>query len=127
MSSQRRPRIGAGRCYNFLQSLSDAPNSCGPAVVSSRYDILTGKPTMLSQALSSTSSIVLPLGHTSHCETPAPRTLHEHFSRAVVRTFAAKEHVFTEGDPRTNLYRVEAGAVCLYKVMGDGRRQVLGF
>jgi CRP-like cAMP-binding protein len=82
---------------------------------------------MLSQALSSTPAILLPLAHTKHCEAPAPRTLHDHFARAPLRVFAAKEHVFTEGDPRCNLYRVEAGAVCLYKVMGDGRRQVLGF
>jgi CRP/FNR family transcriptional regulator, anaerobic regulatory protein len=82
---------------------------------------------MLSQALSS-SPILLPLARTKQCEaSAAPRTLHEHFSRAPVRSLAAKEHVFTEGDPRSNLYRVEAGAVCLYKVMGDGRRQVLGF
>ena len=82
---------------------------------------------MLSHELTSPSSILLPLAHTKHCEAPAPRTLHDHFSRAPVRSFAAKEHVFTEGDPRSSLYRVESGAVCLYKVMGDGRRQVLGF
>ena len=82
---------------------------------------------MLSHELTSPSSILLPLARTKHCEAPAPRTLHDHFSRAPVRSFAAKEHVFTEGDPRSNLYRVESGAVCLYKVMGDGRRQVLGF
>lgn len=56
-----------------------------------------------------------------------PCTLSDHLSRAPLRSFAAKEHVFTEGDPRTNLYRLESGAVCLYKVMPDGRRQVLGF
>jgi CRP-like cAMP-binding protein len=84
-------------------------------------------PTMLSQALSSPSSILLPLTHTKHREAPAPRTLHDHFSHALVRAFVAKEHVFTEGDPRCSLYRVESGAVCLYKIMGDGRRQVLGF
>lgn len=58
----------------------------------------------------------------------APRpTLDDHFARAPSRSFAAKEHVFTEGDVRSNLYRLESGAVCLYKVMPDGRRQVLGF
>ncbi|MDX2202266.1 MAG: helix-turn-helix domain-containing protein [Hyphomicrobiaceae bacterium] len=57
----------------------------------------------------------------------APSTLEGHLSRAPLRSFAAKEHVFTEGDARTNLYRLESGAVCLYKVMPDGRRQVLGF
>lgn len=57
----------------------------------------------------------------------APSTLESHLSRAPLRSFSAKEHVFTEGDPRANLYRLESGAVCLYKVMPDGRRQVLGF
>src|SRR5262245_56033203 len=56
-----------------------------------------------------------------------PSTLDEHLSRAPLRSCAAKEHVFTEGDARTSLYRLESGAVCLYKVMPDGRRQVLGF
>lgn len=62
-------------------------------------------------------------------KTPAadPTSLEGHLARAPARTFAAKEHVFTEGDPRANLYRIESGAVCLYKVMPDGRRQVLGF
>lgn len=82
---------------------------------------------MLSEALSSHTPLPLPPAHTKPREASAPCTLHDHFSRAPVRSFAAKEHVFTEGDPRSNLYRVEAGAVCLYKVMGDGRRQVLGF
>lgn len=58
---------------------------------------------------------------------PSPSSLESHLSRAPLRSFAAKEHVFTEGDPRANLYRLESGAVCLYKVMPDGRRQVLGF
>lgn len=56
-----------------------------------------------------------------------PTSLEGHLARAPQRTFAAKEHVFTEGDPRANLYRIESGAVCMYKVMPDGRRQVLGF
>jgi CRP/FNR family transcriptional regulator len=82
---------------------------------------------MLSQALSSTPSILLPQAPTKRCEAPAPRTLHEQLSRAPVRCLGAKEHVFTEGDPTINLYRDETGAVCLYKVMGHGRPQVLGF
>ncbi len=28
---------------------------------------------------------------------------------------------------RSHVYRIESGAVCLYKIMGDGRRQVLDF
>ena len=38
-----------------------------------------------------------------------------------------KGHVFTEGDPTTHVYRVETGAVALYKVLADGQRQIVGF
>jgi CRP/FNR family transcriptional regulator len=38
-----------------------------------------------------------------------------------------KGFVFTEGDTATYIYRVETGAVALYKVIADGRRQILGF
>ena len=44
-----------------------------------------------------------------------------------VRLVKPREHVFTTGDARSHVYRVESGAVCLYKIMGDGRRQVLDF
>lgn len=56
-----------------------------------------------------------------------PHSLDAHISRAPLRGVDAKEHVFTEGDARSHLYRVETGAICLYKVLPDGRRQVLGF
>jgi CRP/FNR family transcriptional regulator len=60
-------------------------------------------------------------------QSAAPHSLDAHISRAPVRSVQAKEHVFAEGDDRSHLYRVEAGAICLYKVLPDGRRQVLGF
>jgi CRP/FNR family transcriptional regulator len=44
-----------------------------------------------------------------------------------LRVFEAKEHVFCEGDDATHVYKVEAGHVCLYRMMPDGRRQVLDF
>ena len=43
------------------------------------------------------------------------------------RTLEAKEHVFRDGDAVDNVYLVEAGHVCVYKLMPDGRRQVLDF
>ncbi len=43
------------------------------------------------------------------------------------RTFEAKEHVFREGDAVTHVYQVEAGHVCIYKMLSDGRRQVIDF
>jgi CRP/FNR family transcriptional regulator len=80
---------------------------------------------MLQHVSASPFSTARPISRRS--DEPQPQGLDAHISRAPVRTVEAKEHVFTEGDDRSHLYRVEAGAICLYKVLPDGRRQVLGF
>ncbi len=38
-----------------------------------------------------------------------------------------KEHVFLEGDAVSHIYKVEAGHVCIYRLLSDGRRQVIDF
>lgn len=43
------------------------------------------------------------------------------------RLVAAKEHIFCEGDRAAQVYRVEAGHVCIYRMLPDGRRQVIDF
>jgi CRP/FNR family transcriptional regulator, anaerobic regulatory protein len=48
-------------------------------------------------------------------------------AQAALRRVEAKEFVFVEGDPTTHVFRVETGAVALYKVLADGRRQIVGF
>jgi CRP/FNR family transcriptional regulator len=48
-------------------------------------------------------------------------------AHASLRRVEAKEFLFAEGDPTTHLFRVETGAISLYKVLADGRRQVVGF
>lgn len=58
---------------------------------------------------------------------PEPVGLEERLDAAPIRALCAREHIFTEGDHRSHLYRVESGTVCLYKVLDDGRRQVLAF
>lgn len=58
---------------------------------------------------------------------PAPGTLQDHLKRAPLRGIEAKDHVFTQGDPKSHIYQVVTGAVCLYKVLADGRRQVIDF
>jgi CRP/FNR family transcriptional regulator len=82
---------------------------------------------MLSSAVSISQPTPRPVAVTHGWRTPQALTLDEQFLRAPVRRVDAKEHVFAEGDTRTHLFRVESGAICLYKVMPDGRRQVLGF
>ena len=44
-----------------------------------------------------------------------------------LRRIEAKEFLFAEGDRISNVYRIETGALALYKVLADGRRQVMGF
>jgi CRP/FNR family transcriptional regulator len=56
-----------------------------------------------------------------------PETLDARLADAPVRRVEAKEFVFMEGDPTTNIYWIESGAVSLFKVLPDGRRQILGF
>ena len=48
-------------------------------------------------------------------------------AQAPLRRVEAKEFVFAEGDPTTHVFRVETGAVALYKILVDGRRQIVGF
>jgi CRP-like cAMP-binding protein len=47
--------------------------------------------------------------------------LDQTLAQAALRRVEAKEFVFAEGDPTTHVYRVETGAVALYKVLADGR------
>lgn len=53
--------------------------------------------------------------------------LTERLSEAGQRRVEPKEFVFMEGDPTTNVYWIESGAVSLFKVLPDGRRQIIGF
>lgn len=46
--------------------------------------------------------------------------------RAVSRKFSAGEIVFSEGDPCTGMYVVEAGHIRIFKTSAGGREQVLG-
>jgi CRP/FNR family transcriptional regulator len=48
-------------------------------------------------------------------------------AHGALRHLAPKELVFAEGDPITHIYRIETGAIALYKVLPDGRRQIVGF
>jgi CRP-like cAMP-binding protein len=48
-------------------------------------------------------------------------------AHASLRRVEAKEFLFAEGDAASHLYRIETGAIAFYKVLADGRRQVMGF
>jgi CRP/FNR family transcriptional regulator len=49
------------------------------------------------------------------------------WSDAISRRCHDRQLLFIEGDQKKWVYRVEAGAVCLYKIFPDGARHILGF
>jgi CRP/FNR family transcriptional regulator len=53
--------------------------------------------------------------------------LDERFSQAPLRRVEAKELLFAEGDAVSHYYRIETGSIALFKVLNDGRRQIMGF
>lgn len=44
-----------------------------------------------------------------------------------VRTLQAGQHIFREGDSATQIYKVEQGCLSIYRLMPDGRRQIIDF
>lgn len=47
--------------------------------------------------------------------------------RSKWRDIADKAQLYSEGDPRSHVYKVMTGAICLYRMLEDGRRQVIDF
>ncbi|MEF2545647.1 helix-turn-helix domain-containing protein [Aurantimonas sp. E1-2-R+4] len=45
----------------------------------------------------------------------------------IVSFFQAGAEIYAAGDPAGNLYRVEFGAVRVYRLLADGRRQIIAF
>lgn len=58
---------------------------------------------------------------------PGDHSIERQWTNGLVRRIEPKAHLFTEGDAKTHVFMVASGAVCLYKVLADGRRQVIEF
>lgn len=56
----------------------------------------------------------------------APRIEVPHAGQRI-KEFCAHEALFLEGDRASNVYEVLEGAVCCFRVLADGRRQVISF
>jgi CRP/FNR family transcriptional regulator len=59
--------------------------------------------------------------------TPAASHPGDASAQCQVRTLATGEDLFREGDPRTHVYRVETGAICVYEPRWNGHRAVVRF
>jgi CRP/FNR family transcriptional regulator len=72
-----------------------------------------------------------PAEYTLNVMTGAPEHLPQlcglDWSDAISRRCHDRQILFLEGDQKKWVYRVEAGAVCLYKIFPDGSRHILGF
>jgi CRP/FNR family transcriptional regulator len=73
--------------------------------------------------LSTENEISTPIADVA-CPRPG---LEQWFRRGTTKVMQAREHIFFEGDPITQVYQVEYGTVCLYKTLQDGRRQIVDF
>jgi CRP-like cAMP-binding protein len=87
---------------------------------------------MLSDAFAATSEIAVSPTSASPaaawlCAPLDSNPLADRLSIGKLRSIDAREHLFLEGDKVTHVYRVEAGHVCIYRMVADGRRQVLDF
>jgi len=74
---------------------------------------------------SSSSSVQPKFGQRS--ATPAASRPGDTSAQRPVRTLATGEDLFREGDPRTHVYRVETGAICIHEPRWNGHRPVVRF
>lgn len=58
---------------------------------------------------------------------PSTPGFEQSLAQGQLRRIEAKEFLFAEGDKLSHVYRIETGAIALFKVLIDGRRQVVGF
>ena len=65
--------------------------------------------------------------HSRTMPRPLRCALDDYFAQAPVRQLKAKEPLFAEGDTKSNVYKVESGAVLIYKILNDGFRQIVNF
>lgn len=65
------------------------------------------------------TALATPLARMPFIEREWPRSKRRHI--------ADKGHVYSEGEPRTHVYKVVSGTICLYRMLEDGRRQVINF
>jgi CRP-like cAMP-binding protein len=82
---------------------------------------------MLAIAPASSLEAVTSYPGTSCAAGKANRSLADRLGAGTPRTVDARDHVFRDGDRASHIYKVEVGHVCIYRMVHDGRRQVMDF
>ncbi|MCP4780657.1 MAG: cyclic nucleotide-binding domain-containing protein [Hyphomicrobium sp.] len=81
--------------------------------------------TALASTNSTSSSIPPKFGQSP--TTPAGSRPGDMSAQCQVRTLMTGEDLFREGDPRTHVYRVETGMICIYEPRWNGHRAAIRF
>jgi CRP/FNR family transcriptional regulator len=68
-----------------------------------------------------------PLPFPSVVRSPERRVPNSLLEDGKIRHLTAHEHAFFEGDKESHIYRIEAGLMRLYRLLADGRRQIIAF
>ena len=68
-----------------------------------------------------------PVRHLTVCAALAPEELHHLTSILSNQELSPGQPLFDEGEPATQVFNVTAGAMKVYKLLPDGRRQITGF
>jgi CRP/FNR family transcriptional regulator len=56
---------------------------------------------------------------------PSPNLVEELLSKQPLRRLTSDEHLFFEEDEDRSIFRIESGVVALYRILGNGRRQIM--
>ena len=64
---------------------------------------------------------------TARAPNTARWSLQQRLERVTLQRFQCRDHIFNEGDPIVNVFQVEDGVVAIYKLLSDGRRQIMDF
>lgn len=76
-------------------------------------------------AIDTTTLRPLRVADTTALAQPELGVLESRLAAGTIKKVACKEHLFLEGDPKTHVYKVEAGTILIYKILPDSKRQVV--
>lgn len=82
---------------------------------------------MLATAFAPYAEPIISVVAAAPAEPRRPQTLADHLVAGLPRIVNAREHIYREGDAASHVYKVESGHICIYRMVPDGRRQVLDF
>ncbi len=84
-------------------------------------------PTLTADSIVTTRPAIQVLRTSAGSTLEQSRHARSRLDRLGCRKFQSKEHVFCEGDERTHVFQIEDGVVTIYRMLKDGRRQIIDF